>query len=220
MNLSDVPEIDWDNLLEQIFTFKKLQTLFIANNNIAKVSPSIKQCQQIANLDISGNKLAADKQEFWELMAALPLLKSINLANNNLQNVSNQIKSCSKLERINLDNNSIEVVSDAFGELSNLQQLSLNRTAIKTIPTSMVKLKRLKKISLEQCASLDIKELLNCLKNNTLEELNLSNANIESFPEEIPNIKVRQLILKGNALKKSEIKRLIKLLPNSTILFE
>jgi Leucine-rich repeat (LRR) protein len=153
-------------------------------------------------------------------MAALPMLKVLKLADNKLTTLSAQINQCKKLERINLDNNNIEIIPASIGELIDLKELSLNQTTLKTTPVSIAKLQKLKKISLANCTLIDIELLLNCLKENKLEELNLSNGNIESFPEEIPTLQIQQIKLKGNALKKTELKRLIQQLPYSTIVYE
>lgn len=153
-------------------------------------------------------------------MATLPMLTKINLASIALEVLHDNIKDCKKLEYLNLDKNKIETVSEAIGRLKSLKYLSFNNTKLKTLPLSTSLLQNLEKISLVNCTSIEIESLFTSLKDANIQELDLSNTAIESFPENIPHILAKQITLTGNKIKKSEIKRLKTELPYSLITHE
>ena len=220
LNLSDSPELKWELLTTPIFALSSLETLKIAHNGLKEIPAEITKCNQLKDVDFSGNEGIVTGEQFWKFMSQLPELTKLNLSEIALEVLSDNIKECKKLEYLNLDKNNIETISESIGDLKNLKSLSLNETLLKTIPESTSLLKNLETLSLINCSSIDISTLLNSIKNTKMTELNLSDGKIENFPEEIPLILAKQITLSGNIIKKSEIKRLKKELPDSEIIFE
>jgi Leucine-rich repeat (LRR) protein len=220
LDLSGSPELNWEEVDEAIFNLTSLHTLKLEHNRIIAIPESIDRCVNLIQLDLSRNEHLVTDEIFWKYMAGLPHLTSLNLAETAIKVVDDHVKDCTKLEQLTLDNNPITSIPDAISNLKELKVLSLNQTKLNTIPESLSKLEFLEKVSLARCDSLDLKGLMHNIRVLKLKELDLSGGHIETFPEDIPYILVKIIILSGNAIEEIELKRLKEKLPYTKIVYE
>ena len=224
-NLTDIPN--------QITEFKNLKTLDLSFNKISKIDINTKLPNSLEILLLSNNLLT----EFN--LIYLENLKSLSLSNNNLKSINENIGKFSELFQLHLDGNKLEEIPNSIGNLKNLYWLHIDGNQLTTLPKNIGKLKTLQALiatnnnitfipvsilKLKNLTAIELshnkittvpKELLF----SNLENINLSNNNIENLDNLIPNFNSKAVInLTKNPLN-IEYELVRSKYPNVTFLF-
>lgn len=138
-------------------SLKKIEKLYLANLDLKKLPEWIFSCENIREIDLSGNKKIDLYRAFEELSnfanledviiqnvnCSLPYnfykikkLKYLDLRGNKLKRLPYSLKYCEYLTGINLDNNEIDLKTLAFlcKSLPNLEWLSVGRNHLSMLP--------------------------------------------------------------------------------------
>jgi len=185
------------NFPEQIFKFKSIQKLNLADNKLETIPESISELRNLRKLDLSINKLnsipeSIGKLEFLkklglehnqleslpESIGNLKNLKNLNLRENKLENLPNNIGKLISLKKLNLKENQLNHIPESIGELNGIESLILGNNYLFELPWTIWKLKNLNFLHLdnnswkdewEELASRDLPSILKfCQKRATI----------------------------------------------------
>eukprot|EP00122_Pirum_gemmata_P007075 Pgem_evm1s6483 len=198
--------VDENNILRRKDQYKDTacpcQRLNFTNLNINNIQKdSFHNCQQVIELNLSGNNLTILDLEILKPMqdnikkiildsnsfeifpshcASLSSLESISIANNALRFIPTFPSSNLLVLEIN-NNNIIEIASNTFKTLTNLTSLLLNENKLKRVPQGVAELKELSVLDLENnnISTIRTDDFRGCSK---LIELSLKGNKLSQLP--------------------------------------
>lgn len=217
-----------------IYKLHKLKILNINNNNLRKISTGVKNLSLLEKVNLSNNKIEKLPNE----IIAWLNIKLLLLGGNTIKNIPTKINNLEKLEIFDISGNLLRNIPQSIGKLSELKMLDISKNNLDTLPN----LSKLKKLKTMNIASNDLTEIPEIWQANDLKlldlsdneitsipsdikklkklkSLNLSDNKIEIIPEDIKKIKrsLKSLRIANNKLKKGELEKAKKLLPNCVI---
>ena len=212
--------VDIKDIINQILETETLKYLYLNNVNICFEDRLFFKCQNLQNLDLSGNELEKLPKEIFELknlqglnlsenklnelpkeIFELKNLQSLDLSGNKLNELPEEIFQLKNLQSLNLRKNRLEKLSKEIGELKNLQNLDLRRNELEELPKEIFELKNLESLNLSKNRVEELPKKIFELKN--LKNLDLTGKKLKELPKEIFELKnLQNLNLTGNELDK------------------
>lgn len=114
----------------EIYRFKKVEKLYLANNSLQQVPSSIKRLKYLIDFDITENNLQQLPKEFFKLKQ----LQMLNLSSNLQIKISEKIGQLTELKSLYLWNINLKVIPNSFRYLRNLEFLALSHNYLEEIP--------------------------------------------------------------------------------------
>lgn len=128
---------DEEHLLNN-FNPSKVTRLYLVGNLMSVVPDSIKLFQNLIELDLSSNGIAAISSHITELSK----LKSFMAKNNNMDDLPKDFGQLVQLESLNFSGNRLTTFPPQIVELTNLKNLHLGGNSIRRIPPQIYNLRR------------------------------------------------------------------------------
>lgn len=162
-HLGHVPDSVWDFA-------DGLETLVLADNDLADISERIGELRGLRMLDLGHNLLTDLPSNLGELvqlsdflylhdnqLATLPQslqnltkLRYLNLSENRFQVLPETVCAMTGLVELRLSDNELQDLPDSIGCLASLRELHLRNNRLRTLPTSVGELAELRQIDLRQ----------------------------------------------------------------------
>lgn len=124
-----------------IFEKTRLKELYISENNLQSLPPSIKDLVNLEILDVSKNPLKVKDSDdvtcFPIEMRFLKNLKYLNISECNLRYIPSVIWLIVSIENLNISRNKITMLISEVGNLGNLKKLNLTQCDIATLPAEI-----------------------------------------------------------------------------------
>ena len=156
-----------------------LQTLTLANKQLAALPGEIGQLTNLQTLKLANNRLAALPGEIGQLTN----LQTLELANNRLAALPGEIGQLTNLQTLELANNRLAVLPGEIGQLTNLQTLELNHNQFAALPDAIVQLTDLQTLKLANNELAALPDAIGRLTN--LQTLGLANNKLAALPDAI-----------------------------------
>jgi hypothetical protein len=164
--LGHVPEWVWEQT--------NLETLVLADNDLASISERIGGLKRLRMLDLGHNVLTAVPETLADLDG---LSDFLYLHDNRLSSLPPSLNRLKRLRYLNISENAFEVLPECISGIANLIELRASDNPLASVPDSLQRL-------------------------TNLRELHLRNTKLESLPESIGGLhELRQIDLRGNPLK-------------------
>lgn len=128
----------------EIGQFANLEKLWLQDNNLEELPPSIGNLRKLTQLKLTGNKLKALPKEFWRLSS----LERLWLNNNSFSDLDDKLGKLSSLKWLILDDNPLTALPSTIERLVHLEELWLQEGQLAVLPESLTKLESLKKLML------------------------------------------------------------------------
>ncbi|KAL9654365.1 hypothetical protein ABK040_010393 [Willaertia magna] len=197
--LQNVDNGDWSNFKNSLIELQ------LADNNLIEIPDSICELQNLTNLNLSGNYLENLPKKFY----LLKNLKTLLLQRNNLKKLNKFegtdytiFYTMKNLINFDISNNKLNE-NDLIGldELNNLQNIKFRTNKFKKFPEINKTFLNLKKIDLSNNKIIKFPIDISLHLGNLIEELNISNNQIEILPIEFQHfIKLKVLNISKNNL--------------------
>lgn len=177
--------------LAALCSIKNLHALTISDLDIFKIPKTIINLHNLTYLNLSRNQLSVLSEEICKIKN----LDYLNLSNNLLCSLPESICKLKKLRTLHLANNHITCLPCTIGQLTNLEILNIKNHKLEYINLALSNLKNLKILNLYRLlnfsnSNICIKHLLLKFSNlNKLEELDLTNLNLERIHKSILKLK-------------------------------
>lgn len=185
------------SLPSEIGLLKKMHTLKVYNCGLEELSPEIRLCGSLENLDLGCNRL----ERLPVYVCALPRLRSLLLYNNRLAEIPPEIGHMRSLEELGLNINRLKTLPAQIGCLENLLSLDLSENPFESLPGEIGALSRLKKLRISDAKLTRLPEEIGYCA--ALEELDLHSNQIAELPTLIGRLaNLRVLWLLGNKLER------------------
>lgn len=146
--------------------------------------------------------------------------KSVDLSRKNLTVFPPDVLQQSQITWLNLSSNRLKTLPSEIGNLSNLEELYLDHNQLEgALPAEIRKMSKLRVLNVQNNRMTGIPAEIGQLKN--LSELNYSYNNLDTFPNEIGNLKdnLKKLDISYNRYSEDSYKALMLLLPNTDIIY-
>nr|XP_006817047.1 PREDICTED: leucine-rich repeat and death domain-containing protein 1-like [Saccoglossus kowalevskii] len=174
-----------DNELNDISNVKfnsmaKLRILSLRNNHLQTIPDSLGRVFNLETLDLEGNQINDIPENLsWTR------LKKINLSKNKLKQFPTQLEKAPQLENLNLSNNTLgdTTTRTLFSTLQKLKCLNIKNTDSKHIPDGCCHSENLEELILSDNNIEEIPHDIQQMKN--LQELHIDNNNIEVVPKHV-----------------------------------
>lgn len=187
----DLSDKEISNFPDEIMDLKRLQILILNDNTLSNIPLYISEIKNLQILRVNGNKIKYIPKEISKLL----YLEELSLENNNITRISPEFYNLKKIKVVNLRNNQISTINSKVSNLKFLASLNISSNNLTFLPASIGKL-------------------------SNLRLLNISNNNINSLPPEINNLtNLKTLVIKNTLLTSEKIEKIIKMLPNTEIIF-
>ncbi|VVC91816.1 unnamed protein product [Leptidea sinapis] len=178
------------NFKQHYETASKTGVLQITNNKIKDIPEEVLNLSEnLRNLDLSKNKISRISDE----ISKLKNLKQLKLDCNLIQDIPNSLTNLKKLELLNVSSNKISSLPQSFSYLTNLKQVYLSNNNFTHFPTQLYGLKNLDVVEI---SNNKISEVPRGMANFFAAELNLSQNEISSLPDDFhqaPRLKILKL---------------------------
>lgn len=200
-----------------------IEHLDISYNPIQELPNSITNLQNLKELDLDGcllknipnlssliscEKVAIGHHDMKEIpleIFSIPNLKILKIDNSKIKTIPVQVANLKKLESLSISDCELITLPSSIGKLTKLQEVELRDNKIKEIPLEMGSLKKLTRLSFSNWneGQNKIAKLPNWIGNlSSLEELGISNIQLELLPKEIGKLtKLSNLDLSSNPLR-------------------
>eukprot|EP01132_Coremiostelium_polycephalum_P010220 gene10220-12534_t len=180
--------------LPPLYTWVKLKTLNISNNNLTKLPIDIFQIPTLEVLRVSNNNI--DDNGIPKLITSTRL-RQLDLRKNHLTTIPEGIINLVELQVLTLQDNQISNLTSDIQKLTSLTELNLNGNQITILPPQLLLLTNLKKLYLDNNQIQTISSAIHRMQ--SLIELRLTNNNISRIPPGIVALKkLVSLELTGN----------------------
>lgn len=148
-NPDSVTELDLSGysmgyLPPEIGELTNLEKLWLQDNNLEELPPSIGNLRKLTQLKLTGNRLNALPKEFWRLSS----LERLWLNNNSFSDLDDKLGKLSSLKWLILDDNPLTALPSTIERLVHLEELWLQEGQLAVLPESLTKLESLKKLML------------------------------------------------------------------------
>lgn len=175
---------------------KKVEALFLFNNNLSTLPLEIKNLTAIKNLNLSSNPL----QELPKQIGSLKSLVNLDLDKTKLKELPSEIAELLELEKLSAEENELTTLPSAISKLQKLKKIYLKLNKFKEVPKEVYQLKNLEYIGFWDN---DLTSISPDIKNLTkLKTLDLEFNDIKSLPKEIGELTALEYIyLKNNNLE-------------------
>jgi len=110
------------NIPGELFKLSNLEILYIDQNEIETIPPSISNLTKLRELYLFNNKIKILPDEMFKL----PNLEIIDLSSNEIEAIPPSISSSTKLKELYIGNNKIKSISDELYKLPNLVELEID----------------------------------------------------------------------------------------------
>lgn len=176
--------------------------LYIDNNFIRDLTPSMPHIVNLASLSITRNRLHTLPKEIEEMKNVISLkfdenklkelpdelcnlstLETLKIAINKLESLPKNIGALKNLRTLDLRHNKLTELPESIGELSELEELLLDGNEITKLPESIGKLTKLKKLSLIDNKLETLPASLSKLSNLT--HINIRYNDIKKLPADV-----------------------------------
>lgn len=223
---NDLPKLEYINLCYNNFeTFptdlgnlKKLKIIRIWANNMSVIPNSIDKLKNIEELNLDMNNLNLFPKEFSKLKS----LKILSLENNTLNEKSiNIIYDIQSLEKLSLGKNNIHTISPKIKNLKNLNDLNLGTNPLQKLPAELKFLNNMEKLGIGDLPELNWENTFDILSEiQSLRIIGMYSMKKTKIPHGFEKLQqVDKFWLTFNLFDKEEQKRIIKLVPNATVIF-
>lgn len=199
LNLSNNPDLQLDNIGNQLVNLKKLKVLQLDSNNLLELPKWVGQLKSIKNISLVYNPQLNYSKSLNNLNT-LKGLKKLNLSYNNLLELPESITGLTQLKNLRLSHNKIND-SNSFKRLARLENLKflwLDNNLIVTLDPEIGALSQVSELYLDnnQLGFLP-KEIASCKK---LHILYLGNNRFKELPDEILSMNIYMLAIYGNEI--------------------
>lgn len=121
------------DMLEHLGVLVGLQKLVMANNYLDCVPDGVFNMENLADLDLHGNRIS----RFPDELTRLTNLRSLRLSENRIGELPQSIGGLIKLENLFVDDNNIEVLPNEIGRLENLNYLDISGNQLAVLPAAI-----------------------------------------------------------------------------------
>jgi len=158
------------NLPSSIGDLKKLEYIYLDNNNLTSLPSSIGNLEKLEHISLKKNSL----ESLPSSIGNLKKLQFLMLNNNNLTKLPSSIGNLTNLIELNLKGNNLTKLPESIGNLTNLKILELDYNNLTSLPESFSKL-------------------------TNLEYIGLTGNKLTSLPDEIGRLpKLKSIYINGN----------------------
>ena len=158
------------NLPSSIGDLKKLEYIYLDNNNLTSLPSSIGNLKKLEHISLKKNSL----ESLPSSIGNLKKLQFLMLNNNNLTKLPSSIGNLTNLIELNLKGNNLTKLPESIGNLTNLKILELDYNNLTSLPESFSKL-------------------------TNLEYIGLTGNKLTSLPDEIGRLpKLKSIYINGN----------------------
>ncbi len=163
---------------------------------LTELPESLGQLTQLQSLDLANNQLAA----LPEWLGQLTQLQSLNLADNQLTALPESLGQLAQLQTLSLSSNQLTALPESLGQLKQLQTLDLSRNRLTTLPEWASQLTQLQSLGLSGNQLTTLPEWLGQLTN--LRCLDLSYLELTEAPRALRGLtSLTDLTLHENRLR-------------------
>lgn len=207
INLNGNPNINMPATFDKLSVLPKLKILAIMNNGINQLPDNLDKMKSLEQVWLGQNKGLIVPDALKELNQ-LTMLKHLGFGGVGIASINFEIGTFQNLENLWLAGNQIRELQGIEG-LSRLKSITLNNNGLKELPSQIYSCEQLEFLALDSNPDLDFKGLFDRITDlPKLRVLSLSHNNLESLPGEIGEMEsLEYLIVKGNALKESDIRK-------------
>ena len=133
------------NLPSSIGDLKKLEYIYLDNNNLTSLPSSIGNLKKLEYISLKKNSL----ESLPSSIGNLKKLQFLMLNNNNLTKLPSSIGNLTNLIELNLKGNNLTKLPESIGNLTNLKILELDYNNLKSLPPQIGNLERLRSLYLD-----------------------------------------------------------------------
>lgn len=162
-----------------------------------------------------------DKPDLKALFRDYTKIRFLNITWSNIERVPHEIKNLSRLSSLILAEVNLKHLPRSLTDLHNLRYLNLDGNDLNTFEElfiNLASLEKLEELSLINNKMSVLPPAIGVFKN--LRTLNLKDNQLRVLPESIAHCKSLEIInLEGNPIKTQERLKIVKLLPNTQVIF-
>ena len=200
------------NIPSKLWELKCLQTLYLKNCGIEKLSHGLKGMESLRILLLDYNRL-----RFFEFSELPPNIFRLSLSNNAIENVSGKLTR--KIESLDISHNFIEdLPNDVFTNATILLACYLGNNKLKSFPPSFLNLASIIRVRAEKNQLKSLPSNFGILE--TLRHLDISGNKISQLPESIIELRLRNWHCEDNPLQNPPLEVALKGLGSIKTYFE